>query len=245
MFDHIREDVSAVFDRDPAARRRWEVYTLYPGLHAIWLHRVAHRLWLRDWHWLARAIAHFGRWLTGVEIHPGAEIGRRFFIDHGMGVVIGETAQIGNDCTLYHGVTLGGTSWEKGKRHPTLEDNVVVGAGAKILGPIVIGENVRVGSNSVVVKAVPANTTVVGIPAQIVGAKPKAVDETIEKHHSEFSAYGLGDENDDPLAQALRAIRDRLDRLEGKAPNDSATNEAPTTTDTPTDQAARITGSGR
>ena len=218
MFEQVREDVSAVFHRDPAARRRWEVYTLYPGLHAIWLHRVAHRLWQHDWRWLARAVSHFSRWLTGIEIHPGARIGRRFFIDHGMGVVIGETAEIGDDCTLYHGVTLGGTSWEKGKRHPTLENGVVVGAGAKILGPIVIGENARVGSNSVVVKPVPANATVVGIPARVVGPKPKAVDDATEMKRSEFSAYGLSDSDDDPLSLALRSIRERLERLEEKAP---------------------------
>ena len=247
MFEQIREDVSAVFHRDPAARRRWEVYTLYPGLHAIWLHRLAHRLWRRGWHWLARALSHFGRWLTGIEIHPGARIGRRFFIDHGMGVVIGETADIGDDCTLYHGVTLGGTSWEKGKRHPTLENGVVVGAGAKILGPIVIGENARVGSNSVVVKPVPANATVVGIPARVVGPKPAAADQSGTARRSEFSAYGLSDDDDDPLSVSLRSIRERLDRLEaqrdsdGAAPQDEAHQDS---TDESTQQ-NRVSGSGR
>ena len=156
MFKLLREDINCVFDRDPAARNAFEVLTAYPGIHAILMHRVAHRLWNAGFRWLARMVSHLARWLTGIEIHPGAQLGRRFFIDHGMGVVIGETAVVGNNCTLYHGVTLGGTSWEKGKRHPTLEDNVVVGAGAKVLGPITIGEGARIGSNSVVVKPYPA-----------------------------------------------------------------------------------------
>src|SRR6185503_12185472 len=166
MFDHLREDVAVVFERDPAARTSWEVFTCYPGFHALVVHRLAHRLWGWELKWLARFLSHLSRWLTGIEIHPGATIGRRFFIDHGMGVVIGETAQIGDDCTLYHGVTLGGTSWNKGKRHPTLGNRVVVGAGAKILGPINIGEDTRVGANAVVVKSVPANAVVVGVPGQ-------------------------------------------------------------------------------
>ena len=155
MFSRIRADIAVVFQRDPAARNAWEVITCYPGFHAILMHRFAHWLWNARLHWLARFVSHLGRWLTGIEIHPGARIGQRFFIDHGMGVVIGETAQIGDDCTLYHGVTLGGTSWNKGKRHPTLENNVVIGAGAKVLGPITVGAGAHIGSNAVVVKDVP------------------------------------------------------------------------------------------
>ncbi|HEY5366202.1 MAG TPA: serine O-acetyltransferase, partial [Casimicrobiaceae bacterium] len=168
MFDRLQEDIAVVFDRDPAARTRFEVLTCYPGLHALVLHRaVANPLWRRGWRWLARFTAHMGRFWTGIEIHPGATIGRRVFIDHGMGVVIGETADIGDDCTLYHGVTLGGTSWNKGKRHPTLKAQVVIGAGAKVLGPIVVGEGAKVGSNAVVVRDVPAGATAVGVPARI------------------------------------------------------------------------------
>ncbi|MGD8742745.1 MAG: serine O-acetyltransferase, partial [Granulosicoccaceae bacterium] len=161
MFSRLREDIRCVFDRDPAARNAFEVLTTYPGLHALLLHRLSHRLWHWRLKWLARWLAGFARWWTGVEIHPAARIGRRFFIDHGMGVVVGETAEIGDDCTLYHGVTLGGTSWKKGKRHPTLGNDVVVGAGAKVLGPITLGDGARVGSNAVVVKGVPAGATVV------------------------------------------------------------------------------------
>ena len=159
MFARIKEDIQCVFGRDPAARNRFEVLTAYPGVHAVIVHRFTHYLWNRDLKWLARILSHFARWMTGIEIHPGATIGRRFFIDHGMGVVIGETAEIGDDCTLYHGVTLGGTSWDKGKRHPTLGNDVVVGAGAKVLGPIKLGNGARVGSNAVVVKDVPEGAT--------------------------------------------------------------------------------------
>lgn len=155
MFEQLREDIACVFERDPAARTSFEVLTNYPGLHAVWLHRISHRLWRRKWKWLARTLSTFGRWLTGIEIHPGAQIGRRFFIDHGMGVVIGETSEIGDDCTLYHGVTLGGTTWQAGKRHPTLGNDIVVGAGAKILGPLIVGNGARIGSNAVVLKSVP------------------------------------------------------------------------------------------
>lgn len=171
MFSRIKEDISSVFDRDPAARTTLEVLLNYPGLHAIWIHRLSYRLWRANWKLIARVLSTFSRWLTGVEIHPGAKIGRRFFIDHGMGVVIGETAIIGDDVTLYHGVTLGGTSWNAGKRHPTLEDNVVIGAGAQVLGPITICKGGKVGSNSVVVKDLPASATAVGIPARIVNSK--------------------------------------------------------------------------
>src|SRR6187455_279123 len=163
MFTRLREEIAVVFERDPAARNTWEVITCYPGFHALLVHRLSHWLWQMRFKWVARLVSHLGRFLTGIEIHPGAQIGRRFFIDHGMGVVIGETAEIGDDCTLYHGVTLGGTSWNKGKRHPTLGRGVVVGAGAKILGPITISDGARVGSNAVVVKEVPAGATVIGI----------------------------------------------------------------------------------
>jgi len=183
MFDHIKEDISIVFERDPAARTHWEILTTYPGVHALLMHRLSHWLWKANFFWLGRFCSHIGRWFTGIEIHPGATIGRRVFIDHGMGVVIGETAIIGNDCTLYHGVTLGGTSWNKGKRHPTLESGVVIGAGAKVLGPITIGEGAKIGSNAVVVKDVPANATAVGIPARILEEeKSKKREETAQKN---------------------------------------------------------------
>jgi len=213
MFQRIRDDIRSVFERDPAARSTLEVLLTYPGLHAVWAHRVTHHLW--RWHLklLARVLAQLTRWLTGIEIHPGATIGNRFFIDHGMGVVIGETAEIGDDCTLYHGVTLGGTSWEKAKRHPTLGKNVVVGAGAKILGPITIGDNARVGSNSVVVKDVPAGATVVGIPARMVVAKDDANSEKRRAMAEKigFDAYGQHHgQLPDPVAQALDRILDHL-----------------------------------
>src|SRR5882672_8268264 len=168
MFSRLQEEITVVFERDPAARNAWEVITCYPGFHALLVHRLAHNLWHARLRWLARLTSHFGRFFTGIEIHPGAQIGRRFFIDQGMGVVIGETAEVGNDCTIYHGVTLGGTSWNKGKRHPTLGNGVVLGAGAKVLGPITIGDRARVGSNAVVVKDVPPGATAIGIPARII-----------------------------------------------------------------------------
>src|SRR5919106_638788 len=177
MFSRLKEDIACVFERDPAARTAFEVLTAYPGLHAVLIHRVSHFLWTHRFRWFARMLSHIARWLTGIEIHPGAVIGRRFFIDHGMGVVIGETSEIGDDCTLYHGVTLGGTTWQKGKRHPTLKERVVIGAGAKVLGPITIGANARIGSNAVVVKNVPASATVVGVPGQIVTAKKDKKDQ--------------------------------------------------------------------
>ncbi|RMH13994.1 MAG: serine O-acetyltransferase [Gammaproteobacteria bacterium] len=203
MFRTLREDIRCVFDRDPAARNAFEVLTTYPGVHAVIVHRFAHRLWKMKLKWLARWVSMVSRWLTGIEIHPGAVIGRRFFIDHGMGVVIGETAIIGDDCTLYHGVTLGGTSWEKGKRHPTLGDGVIVGAGAKVLGPIKIGNNSRIGSNSVVVKAVPADTTVVGVPAHALGEKDgsRKVGKRLD-----FDAYGIPVDADDPIESAIEHI---------------------------------------
>ncbi len=207
MFKRLREDIACVFERDPAARSWWEVLTCYPGVHALLLHRLSHRLWRADLQWLARLLSHVGRFFTGVEIHPGARIGRRVFIDHGMGVVIGETAEIGDDCTLYHGVTLGGTSWNQGKRHPTLEQGVVIGAGAKVLGPIRIGEGARIGSNAVVVRDVPAGATAVGIPARIIeGEAELAREEKAQKMG--FSAYAVTQNEDDPVARALQGLLD-------------------------------------
>ena len=207
MFSRLREDIRSVFDRDPAARTAWEVITCYPGVHAVILHRIAHRLWCMQLRWFGRMVSHFARFLTGIEIHPGATIGRRFFIDHGMGVVIGETAIVGDDVTLYHGVTLGGTSWNKGRRHPTVEDGVVIGAGAKILGPITIGARAKVGSNAVVVKSVPAGTTAVGNPARII--EPGQAQAREEKAtQMGFSAYALAGSQDDPLAKAIHGLLD-------------------------------------
>jgi serine O-acetyltransferase len=200
MFSRLKEDIAVVFERDPAARTTWEVITCYPGLHAVLIHRFAHTLWGSELKWLGRLVSHIGRWLTGIEIHPGATIGQRFFIDHGMGVVIGETAEIGDDCTLYHGVTLGGTSWNKGKRHPTLGRGVVVGAGAKILGPITVGDGARVGSNAVVVKAVSAGATVIGIPARVVEGRDSAVGR--------FAAYAVANGMDDPVVKAIHDLID-------------------------------------
>lgn len=216
MFNRIKEDIACVFDRDPAAQSVFEVITTYPGFHAVLIHRVSHFFWLAGFRWLARFIAHIGRWLTGIEIHPGAAIGRRFFIDHGMGVVIGETAVIGDDCTLYHGVTLGGTSWDKGKRHPTLHNGVVVGAGAKVLGPIDIGENARVGSNSVVLKPVPADATVVGIPAHIVDPNSKAATAERDKiaYKMGFHAYGATTDMPDPIAYAINHMLDHIHAMD-------------------------------
>jgi serine O-acetyltransferase len=215
MFNHLREDIAVVFDRDPAARTHWEVLTTYPGLHALLIHRFSHWLWNLRLRWLARLSSHIGRFLTGIEIHPGATIGRRVFIDHGMGVVIGETAEIGDGCTLYHGVTLGGTSWNKGKRHPTLENGVVIGAGAKILGPITVGANARIGSNAVVVKDVPANATAVGIPARILDQeKVKQRDDIAQKMG--FSAYAVSDDMNDPMTKAIHALLDHAAQQDQK-----------------------------
>src|SRR5689334_17453426 len=186
MFSRLREDVRVVFERDPAARTTFEVLTCYPGLHALVWHRaVVHRGWRAGLRWLPRWLAHWSRWLTGIEIHPGAKIGRRVFIDHGMGVVIGETAEIGDDSTLYHGVTLGGTSWNKGKRHPSLGRGVVVGAGAKILGPVAVGDGAKIGSNAVVVRDVPPGATAVGIPARIVTAAER------DRHEAQAARIGF------------------------------------------------------
>ena len=222
MFKRLREDISCVFDRDPAARNSFEVLTAYPGVHALLLHRVSHLLWRMHLKWLARMLSQLSRLLTGIEIHPGALIGRRFFIDHGMGVVIGETAVIGDDVTLYHGVTLGGTSWSKGKRHPTLSNNVVVGAGAKVLGPITLETGARVGSNAVVVRDVPENATVVGIPGHVVSAKSK--DESTEKREAfakkiGFDAYGTSSGMPDPVANAIDIMLDHINAMDTQMQN--------------------------
>ncbi len=216
MFDRLREDVRCVFERDPSARTTWEVLTTYPGFHAIRLHRLSHALWSANWKWLARWLSAVGRWLTGIEIHPAAQIGRRFFVDHGMGVVIGETAEIGDDCTLYHGVTLGGTSWQKGKRHPTLGDNVVVGAGATVLGPITVGDGARIGSNAVVVKEVPAGATVVGVPGHVVSGFGGELEErrrAVAKRMG-FDAYGMKRDMPDPLAHAINCMLDHIHAMD-------------------------------
>ena len=215
MFQFLKEDINCVFERDPAARTAFEVLTTYPGVHAVLLHRLSHWLWQRGFKWLARMLSHIGRFLTGIEIHPGARLGRRFFIDHGMGVVIGETSEIGDDVTLYHGVTLGGTSWQKGKRHPTLQDNVVVGAGAKILGPITIGANARIGSNAVVVKDIPPGASVVGVPGNIVTPKPDATRRRQEMaKRIGFDAYGATQDMPDPLSNAINSLLDHIHGLE-------------------------------
>jgi serine O-acetyltransferase len=216
MFEALKEDVRSVFERDPAARNTFDVLTNYPGLHALLIHRLAHKLWLKNFLWLGRALSNFSRWLTGIEIHPGAQIGRRFFIDHGMGVVIGETAVIGDDVTLYQGVTLGGTSWNKGKRHPTLKNGVVVGAGAKVLGPFDVGENAKIGSNAVVTKEVPAEATVVGIPGRVIlKVDPRERDAEMAKRKEiaenfGFDAYGLSNDMPDPVARSIRKMLDHM-----------------------------------
>jgi serine O-acetyltransferase len=204
MYETIREDIQSVFAKDPAAKTTWEVIFCYPGLHAIWLHRIAHSLWRRRLLFLGRFLSHISRLLTGIEIHPGAKIGRRFFIDHGMGVVIGETAEIGDDVLMYQGVVLGGTSLEKTKRHPTIEDNVVIGTGATVLGPIIVGRGARIGAGSVVIKPVPPGATVVGVPARIAG--PKEVERPkVDLEHGKLP---------DPVLKAISESLDRESRLE-------------------------------
>jgi serine O-acetyltransferase len=235
-WERLKEDINCVFDRDPAARNVFEIITTYPGVHAIQIHRVSHWLWRKNWKWLAKYLSTLARWMTGVEIHPGAKIGRRFFIDHGMGVVIGETAEIGDDCTLYHGVTLGGTSWKEGKRHPTLANNVVVGAGAKVLGPIKLNDGARIGSNAVVVKDVESEQTVVGVPGRVVKTNLTEDQKQQQKLAQSvgFDAYGTSSNTMDPVANAIHGLiqhihvmEKRMDgmcktiqRLGGEAPKD-------------------------
>lgn len=230
MLKQLKEDIQAVFARDPAARNTFEVLTTYPGIHALIMHRIAHELWEKECKTSARILSSFSRFATGIEIHPGAKIGRRFFIDHGMGVVIGETAEIGDDVTLYHGVTLGGTTWNKGKRHPTLGDGVVVGAGAKILGPFIVGKNAKVGSNAVVTKAVPEGVTAVGNPARFISKdkesvqvkeqEPRCPDNTNTDHltegneNTDFQAYAASQEQVDPILEGMRVLIDRLEQNE-------------------------------
>ena len=207
MFSRLRSDIQCILERDPAARTRWEVLTCYPGLHALVLHRRAHWCWVHGLKWLGRFISHLARWLTGIEIHPGAQIAGCVFIDHGMGVVIGETAEIGSGCTIYHGVTLGGTSLYKGaKRHPTLGKNVIVGAGAQVLGGFTVGDGAKIGSNAVVTKPVPTGATAVGNPARIIEAEAAAQREKATSK-MDFSAYGVT-QKDDPLSKALRSLID-------------------------------------
>lgn len=212
MFKSLREDIEAVFQRDPAARSRVEVLLCYPGIHAVIFHRLAHALWVRGWRLAARFVSQIGRFMTGIEIHPGARIGRRFFIDHGMGVVIGETAEIGDDVTLYQGVTLGGVSLNPGKRHPTIADGVIIGAGAAVLGPFTVGKGARVGSNAVVLREVPPGVTVTGIPARAAGPRPVVRDEEFC-----FAAYGTKPgEAMDPLGRHLDRLNERVLELEAR-----------------------------
>ena len=216
MLTQLREDIASIRERDPAARSTWEVLTCYPGLHAIAIQRIAHALWNRGFKWGGRFLSHFGRAISGIEIHPGAKIGRRVFIDHGMGVVIGETAEVGDDCTIYQGVTLGGTSLYRGtKRHPTLGKGVVVSAGAKVLGGFTVGDFAKVGSNAVVIKPVPAGATAVGIPAKIIESKADAKRDDASADTS-FSAYGITSHEEDPMAQALSGLLERIAALEAQ-----------------------------
>jgi len=208
MLSRLKEDISSAFDRDPAARTTLEVVTAYPGLHAIWMYRISHWFWQLGLRWIGRMISHLARWLTGVEIHPGASLGRRFFIDHGMGVVIGETTEIGDDVTIYHGVTLGGTTWQKEKRHPTLADGVIVGAGAKVLGAIELGEHSRIGANSVVLRDVPAHSTVIGIPGTVVGKTETIVEGgRINLDHHTMP---------NPVAEAIRHVLQLVDDVNAR-----------------------------
>ncbi len=220
MFDIIKEDIETIFERDPAARSALESLITSPGLHAILLHRFNHWLWTHHLYLLGRFGSYFARFLTGVEIHPGARIGKRFFIDHGMGVVIGETAIIGDDCSIYHGVTLGGTTTtDKGKRHPTLENNVIIGAGAKVLGPIVLGTGAKVGSNAVVVKDIPADATVVGIPGHVVSVGDDASQQLEAQRHAMakkigFDAYGPTRDMPDPIQNAIDTMLDHMHKID-------------------------------
>jgi serine O-acetyltransferase len=223
MFKQLKEDINAVFARDPAARNLMEVVINYPGIHALVLHRIAHEMWQHQFKGMARGLSSFNRFVTGIEIHPAAKIGKRFFIDHGMGVVIGETAEIGDDVTLYHGVTLGGTTWNKGKRHPTLADGVVVGAGAKILGPLHIGKNAKIGSNAVVTKSVPDEATAVGNPARFILKEQKAQLSTLDKEDSRrldyaksigFQPYAATPNIPDPVMDAFRVLLDHMQKTD-------------------------------
>ena len=207
MFARMKEDIDSVFDRDPAARNALEVLFCYPGLHAVWFHRIAHWFWTHQFYFLGRLTSQISRFITGIEIHPGAKIGRKFFIDHGMGVVIGETAEIGDNVTMYHGVTLGGVTWDKVKRHPTIGDNVVIGSGAKILGPSTVGANSKIGSNSVVVKEVPPDSSVVGIPGRIVAAAPEKPKAKPDLEHGKMP---------DPEATMIACLFDQLQELDKK-----------------------------
>ena len=220
MFETIKEDIKVVFERDPASRSALETLIASPGFHAILLHRLNHWLWTKNLYLLARFSAHLSRFLTGIEIHPGANLGRRFFIDHGMGIVIGETSEIGDDCSIYHGVTLGGTTWQKGKRHPTLKDGVIIGAGAKVLGPITLGANARIGSNAVVVKDVPDDATVVGIPGRVIVRESRA-EEKLKKAQREamarkigFDAYGGSQDMPDPVQNTIDALLDHMHKVD-------------------------------
>jgi len=208
MFEHLREDIASIRERDPAARTNWEVLTCYPGLHAVYIHKLARWFWTHGLRWLGRFTSNFGRWATGIEIHPGAIIGRRVFIDHGMGVVIGETAEVGDDCTIYQGVTLGGTSLYRGtKRHPTLGRGVIVSAGAKVLGGFTVGDGAKVGSNAVILKEVPVGATVVGIPGRI-------VEDSGKRKAERFAAYAVVQEQDDPYAKAIQKLVEHSTELE-------------------------------
>ena len=227
-FAMMRRDISSVLERDPAARSRLEVFLVYSGLHAIWVHRISHWLWLHKVKFFARALSQFGRSLTGIEIHPGAVLGPGFFIDHGMGVVIGETAEIGADVTLYHGVTLGGTSLEKGKRHPTIGDRVVIGAGAKVLGALTIGEDSRIGANAVVVRSVPSNSVVVGVPGQIVTrSQPHHLGDAPDLNHTSLP---------DVVGVTLKQLLERVDSLENRMDGQTA----PPRVDSPEAQKAHV-----
>jgi serine O-acetyltransferase len=218
MWNYLKAEFGCIFERDPAAQSYFEIFTTYPGVHAVLIHRLNHGLWTRGFRWVARWVAAITRWGTGIEIHPGATIGHRFFIDHGMGVVIGETAVIGDDCTLYHSVTLGGTSWLKGKRHPTLGNGVVIGAGAKVLGPVTVGDGARIGSNSVVLRNVPAGATVVGIPGHVVNPDRSAQEAHRQAIASKlgFDAYGMTPDMPDPVAHAINHMLDHIQKLDGQ-----------------------------
>ena len=207
MFKTLRENINSVYERDPAARNALEVLLCYPGLHAVYFHKISHFLWKHKFRLLARLVSQAGRFFTGIEIHPGAKIGRRFFIDHGMGVVIGETAEIGDDVTIYQGVTLGGTSWKKEKRHPTVGDRVIIGTGAKILGPLTIGHDSKVGANSVVVNEVPAHSTVVGIPAKSTKRDESEVHDNIDLEHNRLF---------DPAFYEISLLKSKISELENR-----------------------------